>query len=201
VFTGNRFSELLQGPRGRGVRRHIHMQYPAAPDFHHDKNIKDAEAKRHGDHEIAGYDSSCMVPHEGHPALGGRASLGAWILWPIGSHGSWRYPDTELESQFRCDPRLTPGGILAHHFGYEYAQILRQSRSATARLPTPEKLKCPLMPTDERLRFHDNESVPPIEPPRPEKQREPGRVGQPVGLDVSFSVERELFPEEKVLSD
>src|SRR5258708_9072593 len=155
-------------------------------DLHHHKDIEDSEAKRYRDQEMSSYDRPGMVPDDGHPALGGRGLPGAEILRPIGPHGSWRNADAELEGQFRGSPRLAPGRILPHHLCDESAEVSRQSRPAAVGLPAPEKLKCPPMPTDESFRLYDHKGIAQIEPPRPEKQREPGRIGPPVGHDVSF---------------
>jgi hypothetical protein len=42
-----------------------------------------------------------------------------------GAHGSWRYADAELESQFRGNTRLTPGRILPNHLCDERAEVFR----------------------------------------------------------------------------
>jgi len=92
------------------------MQDSAASDLHHHEYVENAEAQRHSDDEIASHDRLAMVPHEGHPALGGMTLIGTEILGPIGPHGPWRYADAELESQFRGNPSLTPSRVLPHHF-------------------------------------------------------------------------------------
>jgi hypothetical protein len=57
------------------------------------------------------------------------------------------------------------------------------------------------MPPNERFRLYDHQSVSPIKPSCPEKQRQSGGISQALGPDVPFPVERQLFPEEQVLSN
>ena len=56
------------------------------------------------------------------------------------------------------------------------------------------------MPTDKCIRLYDDQSVSPIKPSSPEEQSNSGGVSQALGPDIPLSVERQLFPEEKVLS-
>src|ERR1017187_3983321 len=162
MIARNRFAELLHRPRGRRVRCHVYVQDFAASDLHHDKDVEDVEAESRSDHEIARHNSSCMIPHKGHPALGGRTSIGGEIMGPIGAHGSWRYADAKLESQFRGDSGFTLSRILSDHFGDQGSNSLRQSRSATSGLPPPEKLECLPMPTDQSVGLNHHKCILPV---------------------------------------
>jgi len=46
--------ELLDGPTGRGVLRHVPMHDPTRTNVQHRKDVQHAEARRDGDEEIAG---------------------------------------------------------------------------------------------------------------------------------------------------
>ena len=72
----------------------------ATSDLHQYEDIEDAEVKCHRDHEITGGDGLGMVLHKSHPALGGRTSPRISIFGSVRAHGSWRYADAKLESQF-----------------------------------------------------------------------------------------------------
>ena len=57
------------------------------------------------------------------------------------------------------------------------------------------------MPRDKGFRLCDHKSIPPVEPSSPEQQPESCRVGQALRPDDAFLVERQLFPEEQILSN
>src|ERR1700722_16768320 len=140
------------------------MQDSAASDLHHYKYVENAEADSHSNRKIAGHDRLAMVPHEGHPALRGMASIGTEILWPIGPHGPRRYLDAQLERQFRGNPGFTPSRILPHHLRDKCTEGFRYLRPTASRFPTPKDLECSLMPTNECFRLNDHKSIPPVEP-------------------------------------
>jgi hypothetical protein len=109
----------------------------------------------------------------------------------------------EFERQLRRHSSLATRWVLPNHFGNQNSEILRESRSSTEppAFPTPEKLECTSVPRDQDFRLYDHQSIPPVEPSSPEQQPESCRVGQALRPDVAFLVERQLFPEEQILSD
>ena len=72
----NGFPQLWQGPRRRGMRRHIDVQQSAAGVFDDHKDTEDAEGCRHCDTKVAGHNRLGMIPDEGRPALGLHALAG-----------------------------------------------------------------------------------------------------------------------------
>jgi len=63
------FPQLLQGPLRRRMFGDIEVQQTSGSDLEGNEYIKDAETHRHGNEEVAGDNSMCMVPEEGRPAL------------------------------------------------------------------------------------------------------------------------------------
>ena len=55
------------------------------------------------------------------------------------------------------------------------------------------------MPTGERARPDDHQSVLPVEQPRPQCQTQPGSVGERPRSDLALSIEGELFSEKQIL--
>ncbi len=64
LVTGKRFPELLQGPVSRGVFGQIEVNETSGFDLERDKFIKDAEACRDGNEEIASYDPLRVIPEK-----------------------------------------------------------------------------------------------------------------------------------------
>jgi len=73
MVSGNRFAQLLQGPRRCWMRRDIGMQDAARSMFHDDEHVE--EAKGGCDHyaEVTGHDRLGMIAHKRAPALGSHA--------------------------------------------------------------------------------------------------------------------------------
>jgi hypothetical protein len=179
--------------------RHVHMEKLAPIDVHHHENVEDAKTSRDNIYEIASNDRFCVISNKGHPPLArGRA---AWfqVLGPVVPHGPRRDGDSEFEEQLIGNAGLAPSGVLMHHLRDERPQVLWQAWPTTTRLPTPEELEDPPVPTDQSLRPNDHQSILPIKPPRPEHKVESRRIGQATRLALAFPIEGELFPEEQIL--
>jgi hypothetical protein len=61
ILVSERFAQLLQSPRGCGMRRDIQMQQPARAMFNYDKDVEHAEGRGHRDEEVAGDDRASMI--------------------------------------------------------------------------------------------------------------------------------------------
>src|ERR1700678_274083 len=59
-------------------------------------------------------------------------------------------------------------GIFSRHSPNQFPYFLCEGRSARARLPPPEELESFPVPTDQRVRFHDQQRGLPMKHPRPQ---------------------------------
>lgn len=57
------------------------------------------------------------------------------------------------------------------------------------------------MPTDQRVRFHDSESVFPIAQPRPQYQGKACCIRERSGLQLVFLIEGQLLSQEQILGE
>jgi hypothetical protein len=73
------FTQLLQAPRCRGMRRHINVQKSAASVLDDNKDVKNAESGCDYDAEITRHDALGMIPDKGRPSLGLHALAGASV--------------------------------------------------------------------------------------------------------------------------
>jgi hypothetical protein len=71
VLSWDGFSELLQRPFRRRMRRHIAVHNPAYPDFDEHKYVKDAKGRRYDYEEIACHNRLRMITQERQPSLRG----------------------------------------------------------------------------------------------------------------------------------
>lgn len=134
-------------------------------------------------------------------SAGRTAPIRFLTLGPVGADGSWRNGDAKFEGQLRGNTRFALSWILLNHLRNQVTQVSGDPRPVASGLPDARKTEMPAMPTDERFRLYDHQSVSSIRPPRPEQHGESGGISQSLGLDVPFAVEGQLFPEEHVLSD
>jgi len=176
VVTRDGFPELLQRPGGVGMRGCVYVQKFARAQVHDHEYVENLEPQRHCHGKVAGHHRLGVVSHEGHPALGVASMAGFQFFGSIGADRPWRNVDAEFQSQFRCDPALTPGGVLSNHLRDECAKVPWNSRSSATRFPTPEKLRCFPVPANERLWLHHHKSVPPSEAPGKKDKCESVRV-------------------------
>src|SRR5262247_1966495 len=96
------FSELLHGPRRRGMPCDIDMQEPSARMLKHHKDIKNAECRCDCHTEVTRYNACSMIADKCGPAL--RLTAFAWAADVATGHvfayGSWRDPQAEFEQEF-----------------------------------------------------------------------------------------------------
>jgi hypothetical protein len=86
----------------------MEVEQTSRSDLEGNEYIKDTEAYRHGNEEVASDDSICMVPEERRPALV-LADMRAWRLPNVFSDCAWREPNLELEPKFIGNPLFAPG--------------------------------------------------------------------------------------------
>jgi len=71
-FSIQEFAELLSGPLGSLMIRHIAVQDPTRADLDRDKDVQDLKRGCHRGEEVAGDDGTCMIVKECRPTLTGR---------------------------------------------------------------------------------------------------------------------------------
>ena len=64
LITRKRFPQLLQRPFGGWVFGHVEVNETSGSDLERDKYIKDTEACRDGNEEIASYDVARVIPEK-----------------------------------------------------------------------------------------------------------------------------------------
>jgi hypothetical protein len=70
-FSIQEFAELLSGPLGSRMIRHIAVQDPTGADLDPDKDVQGLKRRRHRSEEVAGDDGTCMIVKECRPTLNG----------------------------------------------------------------------------------------------------------------------------------
>src|SRR5262249_17739306 len=84
VISRECFSELVHGPRRRGMRRDIDMKEPSARMLNHHKDIEDAKCRRDCHAEVARYNALSMIADKCGPAL--RLAAFAWAADAVTGH-------------------------------------------------------------------------------------------------------------------
>jgi hypothetical protein len=73
VIRWDGFAQLLQGPCGGGMCRHMTMEYAARGMFHYDKHVEQAKGGRDYHTKVTRDDRLGMIADKGAPVLRGRA--------------------------------------------------------------------------------------------------------------------------------
>src|SRR5262249_52802865 len=91
MVRGNRFAQLVQGPRRCRVRRDIGIYNAARGMFNDDEHIEEAKGRRDHDAEITGHDRLGMIAYKGLPTLRRRsfASTRVQAFRQILAYGAW----------------------------------------------------------------------------------------------------------------
>src|SRR5262245_22351942 len=99
MIRWDRFAQLLQSPLCRGMRRDVDMEQSAAGVFNDYKDVEHTEGCGDGDTEVAGHDRLRVVAHKRRPTLRWDtcARTSVQTRGHVLAHGSWRYPQAELE--------------------------------------------------------------------------------------------------------
>src|SRR5262245_61878982 len=150
VISRDGFSELLHGPRRRGMSGDIDMQEPSARMLNYHKDIENAECHRECHAEVTRDNAFSMIADTCGPVL--RLTAFAWatdaVTGHVFAHGPWRDPQAELEQEFVGDAFLPPGGILQGHATDDGLQVPGQGRSPRFGFPPPKESKALAVPTD-----------------------------------------------------
>jgi hypothetical protein len=73
MISRDGFAELLERPVGRGMGRHMAVEYAARGVLHHHKDVEKAKGRRDHHTEITRHDRLGMLAHKDAPALCRRA--------------------------------------------------------------------------------------------------------------------------------
>jgi hypothetical protein len=108
MVSRHRFAELLYGPLGCGMHRHMAMQNPTRGVLHQHEDIEETKGRRDHRAEIAGDYGFGVVADKRHPALGRDAVVQTTVeaLGHLLAHGAWRHAQAKLEPQLVGDPLL-----------------------------------------------------------------------------------------------
>ena len=124
------------------------------------------------------------------------------------SHFSGRAPEASRRAPFAVtlrrqvsatvggNPLLSPRSSPSAQSAVGY---LPAGLAFPSRFVSPVELESFSVPPDQSLRFDDHQGFSPVEPLRPESERNPGLLGQPLWLDLVFMIKGQLLPQEKNL--
>ncbi len=200
VRCSENLPELLQGPSGGGMHRHVDVHEPAASHFHHDEDVEHPEGRAHCHAEVAGQDGLGMVADKGGPPLPGCSTpFPAAPASHIAVDDARRDPQAELQEQFRGDPFLASDRIATRHSRNQALQIRREAGPSGSGLPAPEEPDGLAVPAEERRGLDERERLAPGKAPGQQDQREPHGIRGASGLHLSLPVQRQLFAPEQVL--
>jgi hypothetical protein len=96
--------------------RDIEMKQTSGSDLERNEYIKDTEAHRHRNEEVAGDNPVCMIPDESRPALI-LAATRARGSFDVFSKPYMVRAESGAEPKFICHPLFSPGQILGCHSG------------------------------------------------------------------------------------
>ena len=161
------FGDLLRGPLGRGIGRHVEVDDSSPVVTEYDKDVQHTEGHcRHGE-EVASRDIGNMIVQKRPPGLRRR--------FPSTDHvfGHGRFGDLAAQQeQFGQDSGRAPSRVLPGHASNQVTDFAfdgRATRFAGPRFPPPIQLESAAMPTDDRFGLYDRQRGTPVWP----KAREP----------------------------
>src|SRR5215831_1952314 len=200
VVSRDRFTQLLQRPRRRRVRRDIGVQHAAGRMFHHDKHIKEAKGGRDDHAEVTRDDRLSMIADKGTPALRCRAL--AWPpverLWQVSPHGTQRYLQAQLQPQFVGNALLPPGRVVTSHLADERLQLRRNGWSSRLGLPAPEQPESLAMPAKKSVWLHHGQRLTSVESTAQPDQSATSSVGSTAGFDMALLIAGKLLAQKEV---
>lgn len=117
VVCRDRFTELLDSPLSRGMRRDIDMNQPSAGMLNPHKYTKDTESRGDCHAKVKSQDARGVIAEKGGPALRLTACARAThaVVRHVFAHGSWGDLQAEFEQELVGDAFLTPGRIVQGH--------------------------------------------------------------------------------------
>src|ERR1022692_193310 len=149
-----RLREALGGPAGGWMLGDACVDDGAPAEGENDENVEDAESRGDEDEEVTGPGLVQVVADERSPAL---ATLSVEVGRAVLRDGARGDLVAEL-GQFGGDDLLTPGGVLAPHPPYKFAEICINGGTArwTVGAPAPEEAPGGTVPADDGLGFTSN---------------------------------------------
>ncbi len=155
-----RFSQLLHHPISSRMTSDVEVQNPAPAMLDYEEAVQELE--RQGGHgkEVEGNDHLTMVSKEGEPSFGSIAASPQALQ----ISGDRAFGDFEAELQkFPVDLRCSPVRIFSRHAANESPNLLAHpgSTATRPRSPAPVQAKARPMPSDHRLRFHNDQNIRP----------------------------------------
>jgi hypothetical protein len=94
---------------------------------------------------------------------------------------------------------LAPGRILSGHLSDQLTELLGQARSSRGLgLPAPEQPKSFALPSDQRIRLHIHQRIPPLEHSAQGGHHPPGGIVGPSCFTLPLLEQRQLLPKEEV---
>ena len=168
--------DLSLDPGQRGMLRDIDMDNPSCPQLHDHEYVDHGEEGSVLCEEVACKDLAAVVLDKGTPCLAiTRASSFHHVL----SDRARRMLDAELEAEFFKYLVLAPSRIVYAHAADEVdvlARNLGPSDLLGSRLPAPIEFEALAVPSDDCLRFDEDEGRLPAVPESGEPQPE-GSIG------------------------
>jgi hypothetical protein len=194
------FAQLLERPWGRGMCRHIAVEYAARGMFHQDKDVEHAKGGRDHDTEVTRDDRLRMITYKGAPVLRGRvvASTMVHALGHVFAHRARRHAQPQLQQQFIRNAFLPPCRILTGHTANECLKVCRNRWASRSRFPAPEEPKAPAMPAEQSSWLYNDEGLAPVEPSAEPRQGKTGSIGRTLGFDLTLLIQRKLFTQEEI---
>ena len=193
--------ELLDHPVRRWVGRDIEVEDLPATVLDDEESVEQTERGRRDDKEVHGREDVAMVTEKSLPAL--ALLRVCWSPWH--QPGNRCLPDfvAELE-QLAMDPRRAPV-VLGCHLADEVSDLGFGWRTtgfiASLRLPSPVEPEALPMPSDDRVRLHDDQCRPPSGPGSAHQHPEELVWKVHPRLRFFLNVDTQLLTEGKVLED
>ena len=175
-------NKLLRSPFCGWMRCHIEVKDAATLMRENEEDIEDAEGDCRDGEKIDRSKLLGVVFQKYAPSLGGRFVMSNHVF----GNGCLRDINSELE-QFPMNSRGSPEGIIFAKGADELTNIFRNPQSSRLAMPTfpgPKQSESLVMPTNDCIRFNNNESRAPLGPkakePNPEESVPKSEFG-PVG--------------------
>src|SRR5262245_1081496 len=160
------------------------------------ETVQIAEGQRRNDEKVDGCNLLCMIGKKCLPSLRRRRAAPDSIL----RHSRFRKVETE-KAKFRLDPRRSPERVFERHPFNQPTNLLVDLRTADRSfgLPSPIELETLPVPSDDGLRFDDDQDLPPIFPES--RENHPEESIPPMQLrSMNFPVEDcKLLTQGKIL--
>src|SRR5450432_3071082 len=171
---GERLDDLLGGPGGGRMLRHVEVQDTSAVVRQYDEDVEHAKGRGRDREEVDGGERTDVIGQEGAPCLRRRLARQAWHQARDLAFGD---PDAELY-QLAMDARGAPQRVGLRQLADEVARaaIDGWAPGCSARTPGPDVAESRAVPAHDGSWLDDDEDVAPAGP----RTREPDPE-EPVG--------------------